>query len=602
MIRLESQHELAFPPEAVWPILSKTDWLNRSLGLPAVNYDIKPGEEGGSVITARARILGREMRWRELPFEWTEPEFYRVHRIFHTGPFKEVWMGVNLNRTPTGTQVVAFSEMIPRNAVGKWMARRLLGPKAERDMRKAMAHLETFLRGRTKTALPRLPVQPVNEGAFQAGLKKLRGAGQPDDLVRRLESLLRETPDVELSHIRPFAVARSWETDPWRTLELFLHATRCGLLDLSWEVLCPDCRSTRQAPANSLVQLQRTSHCEVCQIKFDAEFDKSVELKFAVNPGIRPQDRQTFCLAGPGGRPHVVSQLWLEPREERFWNVPPITRTSDLRSRQVKDSRSLKAADAPGSGERMVISCEAEGFLVAREPDEKRNGQARVVNPNSFPVLLRFEQSQWHEDILTAARVTNWQGFRDLFSNEVISPTEQITVGSQVILFTDLRGSTALYHELGDAPAYSIVRNHFTVLLEAVSAHHGTVVKTIGDAVMAVFSRVDEALDAVKEMHQKLATANPGLASQLVLKSSLHVGPCLAVNANDKLDFFGTTVNLAARMVDCCLGGDLSVSEELYQRPETATFLKRLPAPAQLSEVALRGFDTPHRVWRIGMT
>jgi hypothetical protein len=70
VIRLESQHELAFPREAVWPVLSRTDWLNRSLGLPAVDYRLEPRAEGGSQPTARARAFGQELRWLELPFEW----------------------------------------------------------------------------------------------------------------------------------------------------------------------------------------------------------------------------------------------------------------------------------------------------------------------------------------------------------------------------------------------------------------------------------------------------------------------------------------------------------------------------------------------------
>jgi len=158
-----------------------------------------------------------------------------------------------------------------------------------------------------------------------------------------------------------------------------------------------------------------------------------------------------------------------------------------------------------------------------------------------------------------------------------------------------------MYHGMGDAPAYALVRNHFSVLIEAIRAHHGTVVKTIGDAVMATFSRVDEALGAVGQMHEKLPGANPTLAAPLLLKSSLHVGPCLAVNANDKLDFFGTTINLAARMVERCQGGDLAVSDELFQRPEMIQFLKAFPKSCEASEVHFRGFDVPHRVWRIAM-
>jgi class 3 adenylate cyclase len=582
-------------------VLSKTDWLNRSFGLPPVNYDIEPQAEGGSSVTARARIFGQEMRWRELPFEWLEPEFYRVHRIFETGPFTEARMGVDFHEQPGGvTRVVAYSELAPRNVFGKWLARRLLGPKAKRDMQRIAAHIEEFLRGRVRVVLPRLPVQPVNEVALQSGLKKLADAGQPAELVGRFESFLRESPDVELSHIRPLAVARHWGRDPWEILRLFLNAPHCGLLDLSWEILCPNCRSSREPPASSLRQLKRSAHCEVCQIEFNAEFDKSVELKFAVSPAIRPHDEQTFCLAGPGGKPHVVSQLWLEPREERAWKLPRFAGPLRVRSPQVRKPLTLERDDAAGREEPLLISCEAAGFVLSGERSIQ-GGLARIRNPNPFPVLLSFEVTAWSDDILTAARVTNWQEFRDLFASEIISPTEQVTVGSQVVLFTDLRGSTAMYHSLGDAPAYALVRNHFSVLVDAIRAQHGTVVKTIGDAVMATFSRVDEALEAVRQMHHQLPAANPGLEAPLILKSSLHVGPCLAVNANDKLDFFGTNINLAARIIECCQGGDVAVSDELFSRPEMAQFLNAVRKAPESLQVCFRGFDVSHKVWRIEM-
>lgn len=224
-----------------------------------------------------------------------------------------------------------------------------------------------------------------------------------------------------------------------------------------------------------------------------------------------------------------------------------------------------------------------------------------VVNSMPYPVFLVLEHLAWSEEILTAARVTNCQDFRDLFAREVISPLERITVGQQVILFTDLRGSTALYNGIGDAPAYVLVREHFNLLFDVVRRNHGAVVKTIGDAVMAVFSRVDEALAAVLEMHRKLsAVPYEALGGKpLHLKSSLHLGPCLAVNANDRLDYFGTTVNLAARMISCCQGGDLTVSRDLFEHPETRAFLHSLDIKSEPSEVILRGFDIPRQVWRL---
>ncbi len=598
MIQFRSEQNLAFPPELVWPVLGNTDWFNRALGLPAVRYEFRPRAEGGSSTIARARIAGIEITWQELPFEWLEPEFYRVRRILQSGPLREASVTLELHAQPSGTHAIITAEILPRNLLGKWMTEKLVFPKTRHDVRAIMRHVEEFLRGQKSVALPRLTVHSVNESALRTGLDKLRRIGLSADRVELLEALLRESPDVELTHIRPFAMAKKWHRDGWDVLTLFLHATRCGLLDFRWEILCPNCRSTRDKLVHSLSGISRTSHCDVCQIEFDAEFDKSIELKFAINEAVRPREEQTFCLAGPGGKPHVISQIWLEAGQERIWKLPPLHRPFRLRSPQVKGSITLDPEELHET-KPTFIRTNASGFEIQYGHPDSANSVARVHNPNSFGVLLSLDQIGWSEDILTAARVTNWQEFRDLFAHEVISPNEDITVGSQVVLFTDLHGSTAMYRRIGDAPAYALVRDHFAILTEAVRDHHGTVVKTIGDAVMACFSRVDEALEAVRDMHRKLA--EDVRDAPLMLKASLHAGPCLAVNANDRLDFFGTTINLASRMVSCCQGGDLVVSDEIYQRQETSEFLKQCELVPRPEDVQFRGFSTPRRIWRVEM-
>ncbi|MEW6159520.1 MAG: DUF5939 domain-containing protein [Verrucomicrobiota bacterium] len=602
VVRIESQHEVPFPRAKIWPILSKTDWINRAIGLPPVQYDIQSKREGGSRVTARARLFGMELVWQELPFEWVEPEFYRVRRIFQNGFLREANLGLDFVETQDGnTRVRVISELTPRHALGGWIARKLLSPKSTRDMAEVIKHAAAFLKGQQPAVLPRLPKQPVDEAALEAGLGKLKTFGESPFLIQKIECLLRNASDVELTHIRPFAAARAWNYDRWHVLRLFLAATRAGLLDLSWEILCPNCRSSRAESARSLRDLSRTAHCDVCQIKYDAQFDKSVELKFAVNPAIRARDQQTFCLAGPGGKPHVVSQIYLEPGQRRSWKLPDFTRPYRMRSPQVKEPVVLNPEPGIETVFQAVVMCHPERFDVCFEYGKTQDFNLQILNPNSFPVQVVLERQEWDEDILTASRVTGWQEFRDLFTSEVISPTEQITVGSQIVLFTDLRGSTAMYNGIGDAPAYSVVRNHFAVLVEAVRSHHGAVVKTIGDAVMAVFNRVDEALGAVAQMHFELPKANVTgtVQASLALKSSLHIGPCLAVNANDKLDFFGTTINLAARLVDCCKGGDLTISDDMFQRPETQAFLTSEKLAAEPAEVKFRGFEHPHKVWRI---
>ena len=168
-------------------------------------------------------------------------------------------------------------------------------------------------------------------------------------------------------------------------------------------------------------------------------------------------------------------------------------------------------------------------------------------------------------------------------------------------MFTDLRGSTALYSSIGDPSAYALVRDHFKILHDVVSVHHGGVVKTIGDAVMAVFSNLSEALAAAQAMHGQLGKMNSTNSVRLQLKCALHVGPCLAVNANDKLDFFGSVVNLAARLVERSEGGDLVLADDVFRREETQSFLRKNQQSAVADKEHFTGFPEPIRIWRITM-
>jgi class 3 adenylate cyclase len=176
-------------------------------------------------------------------------------------------------------------------------------------------------------------------------------------------------------------------------------------------------------------------------------------------------------------------------------------------------------------------------------------------------------------------------------------------VGEQSLLFTDLRGSTALYHDLGDARAYAQVRNHFSILSDAIRAHHGGIVKTIGDAVMAAFSNPCDAFAAAETMFAGIGEANRQSPEQrqLVLKAGLHAGPCLAVNANDRLDYFGTTVNLAARLAAHSRGGELTISDEIFLRAEVRRRFDKKLSAAELNQFVPRGFTQSVNIWLVPM-
>src|SRR5260370_25131506 len=110
--------------------------------------------------------------------------------------------------------------------------------------------------------------------------------------------------------------------------------------------------------------------------------------------------------------------------------------------------------------------------------------------------------------------------------------------------------------------------DHFGILREGVTRHHGGLVKTIGDAIMAVFTDPANAVGAALDIQRGIREYNADHRGQpLVLKLGIHQGTCIAVTLNERLDYFGTVVNIAARLESQSHGGDVVVSPSVPADP-----------------------------------
>lgn len=221
-------------------------------------------------------------------------------------------------------------------------------------------------------------------------------------------------------------------------------------------------------------------------------------------------------------------------------------------------------------------------------------------NESARSVLVAMESVEWAKDALSAGELVADQRFRDLFSNEVLAPGIKLAVERTTILFTDLVGSTAMYNDLGDAKAFSLVRTHFDILHELVQHHQGAIVKTIGDAIMAVFTRPENALRAAHELHRQVDkyVREKGHDRGVELKVGLHEGPCIAVTLNERLDYFGTTVNLAARVQNLSQGRDIVVTMALAQGTRECEPLREQGWQPQPMQAYAKGFAEPVPVLR----
>jgi class 3 adenylate cyclase len=167
---------------------------------------------------------------------------------------------------------------------------------------------------------------------------------------------------------------------------------------------------------------------------------------------------------------------------------------------------------------------------------------------------------------LSGSRLLSTQTFLDLFPSETVMSGGGLAVKRVALLFSDIKGSTALYDRVGDMKAFNLVRQHFGVLRDVIAANHGALVKTIGDAVMASFHDPLNAVRAALDMLAGIGRFNDAAGGELIaLKLGAHVGPCLAVTLNGRLDYFGQTVNLAARVQGLAAANEIYLTDALYR-------------------------------------
>ena len=181
--------------------------------------------------------------------------------------------------------------------------------------------------------------------------------------------------------------------------------------------------------------------------------------------------------------------------------------------------------------------------------------------------------------------------------DEFLGEGEEAAAGAKLasdhihtILFTDVEGSTALTQRLGDSRARELLREHEGIVREALKAHGGSEVKTMGDGFMASFSSATKALECTIAMQRAFAEHNKTAEEPIRVRIGLNAGEPIA---EDK-DLFGTAVNLAARICAHAEAGQILAPVVVRELTAGKQFLF-----ADLGETALRGFEDPVRLYEL---
>ncbi len=580
------------PPDRLWPLLADTNRFNEAVGLPPYTLEQTPQPNGTVRRRGRGKAAGFTLEWEEKPYEWIAGRHFRQSRMFTKGPFRRFGPVFDLKPDGKGGSHVTYAlEWEPLSLVGRAFGARLAAQAGE-AVGKRTVEAVAFARGDyagerlTPFELPPPQLPPGARERAAALAREIDRSPYGNGLGPRLAEIVLGSMAADVAHLKPKVLAGDLGVPPRAAIEACLAGVKAGLLTMKWGLLCPNCRGAKISVA-ALSELPRGAHCPSCNIDYDRDFEKNVELSFAPAPAIRTVADGGFCLSGPMGTPHVAVQVLLDPGERRNVSVdlPP----GSYRLRTLHPGVFVDVDYESGPFPGLHIAASGVEVLNATDPPGEA-GSVAFVNDAGFELAALIEDRTWVRDALTAPEVISLQAFRDLFAEATLRPGDDAGVSQVALLFTDLQGSTALYERVGDAAAYNLVRRHFAVLAAIVRDHDGAVVKTIGDAVMAAFSDPAQAVCAALAMQAEIGSSERGVRD-LVLKVGVHAGPSVVVTLNDRLDYFGSTVNMAARLQGQSTGGDIVLSSSVADDPAVREVLAVMPKRRET--VALKGFTEP---------
>ncbi|TFH44458.1 MAG: adenylate/guanylate cyclase domain-containing protein, partial [Lysobacterales bacterium] len=435
--------------------------------------------DGSVEYLARARIGPIRLDWEEKPVNWVDRQWFEHCRVFRNGPLEYLCATLRLFPEQDGCRCEYTVDAAPRNLLGRLMLATGFFAHIGRTFTPLIDSARAFARGERDTQFdckaPRLTPGARDRSAGIAELIEATPHGH--GLAKRLSEFVLTRQEVDMWTIRPLKLARAWAVPEYQAIELCLEAVKQGLLRLRWDLLCPRCQ-VGKGSVMALDELPRGSHCATCNIDYERDYANNVELAFHPANSIRPLETGEYCLFGPISPPHIKVQITLAGGEQRRITLQPEHGRYRARTLEPGGEQSF---DWHGGAFPRVI---ADGTGIALGEDSPR-GMIDMRNTAERPLTLIIEEQAWARDALTAKRVTAMQVFRDLFDEEVLRPGDDVEIDHITIMFTDLKGSTALYERIGDPKAYALVREQFAILGKAVRKHQGAIVKTIGDAIMA---------------------------------------------------------------------------------------------------------------------
>jgi class 3 adenylate cyclase len=448
--------------------------------------------------------LGRKEEWIERPWTWVYGKEVHNHRVFLKGWMKEQRGTFSVKETSLGCLVTIYFRWSFSSAFNRF--------------------LFSFVPAVMKKKFDQF---------FQDKVKIIQSSSE--DIATHKNQTLREyfmTGDpLELDRIHVKKVSRELNLPLENVISECVGMVKKGDMSVSWDVVCPHCRGVRST--NSLLSsLQEENKCEPCGVTFNLETKEAIEVVFHLSPGFRMIPKLIYCAAEPAKKKHIKLIQEIRPGETKEFSLHLPSGRYRLRR---KDHES-----------RMIES--------------KGNLELKLTEPG----LHILEEAWWFDDRLLVGEALSDPSIRGLISEDHLNIGLKLNVGTQVILFTDIVGSTPFFKKVGDAVALQIVQTHYREVARIIEAHGGAVVKFIGDAVMAAYPSLEKAMESAIAIHHSFDGSKKEFP--IKLRASLHEGNVLCANLNVGVDYFGSTVNRSAKIQKYAESMEIAVTEEDWQK------------------------------------
>ena len=447
-------------------------------------------------------------------------------------------------------------------------------------------------------------------------------SGLSQEVVHQFSEFIVTAPEKALFRANPITYATDRGLDEITGVNLFLHATHVGIFEFTWGLLCPGCRAFLNTPS-SLKSLKDSKYCPLCEMDIMGVLDQNVEVAFTVSPTIRSirfHDLGSLDFRKDGfaiifSPSLVIQHSFYGALAKLIIDTGSVEPGQTFEKRIALEEGSYSLMDVfnhHGAFFRVESNAPTQLLHVdllrermipnqkALKPDSQtlqfKNRTDGVLHYllmhnlhahfKSCPFDAPQEKPQLRAHLDGKTLITS-QVFRDLFGAASIPAEGGTELKNLTILFTDLKDSTQMYDRIGDLRAFSLVRQHFDLLRDVVASKGGSLVKTIGDAIMACFAEPVSAVDAAIAMSRDV-TEVVG-EEKLQLKIGLHSGPCIAVESNDRLDYFGQTVNIAARIQALAAANEITCTDAVLEAPGVSPLIENACLHATRSHVGLKG-------------